>query len=139
MRHANVIYDNELSEFEDAPPTTDIEGGSIVIHKGSERKSETIAPSEDNGQSLSFIELYPNPFTNTTYIEVQHIESIELMINVYDMGGRLIENMHKGRIQEDLRYRFEFTPEEGLASGTFIVKFIMDNNNVITKQLILAK
>jgi hypothetical protein len=28
-----VIYDNEMGEDEDADPTTDIGGGSIVIHK----------------------------------------------------------------------------------------------------------
>jgi hypothetical protein len=132
----DVIYDNQMGDDEDADPTTTIRGGSIVIHDGSDKKSESI---DNSRQSLSFIEMYPNPFTNTAYIEVQHDKSIELIINVYDLGGRLIKNLHEGKIKENVRYRFEFTPEAGLASGTFIVKFTMDNNNVITKQLILAK
>jgi len=61
------------------------------------------------------------------------------MINVYDIGGRLIKNLHEGRIKENVHYRFEFTPEAGKASGTYIVKFIVDNENVITRQLILTK
>ncbi len=131
-----VIYDNQMGADDDGDPTTELGGGSIVIHEGSEKKSETILAESVN--TLSVIELYPNPFSNTAYIEVQHDESIELMINVYDMGGRLIENLHEGIMKEDVRYRFEFTPEAGLASGTFIIKFIMEND-VITKQLILAK
>ena len=29
-----VVYDNQLGEDEDADPTTEIQGGSIVIHRG---------------------------------------------------------------------------------------------------------
>lgn len=29
-----VVYDNQLGEDEDADPTTEIQGGSIVIHSG---------------------------------------------------------------------------------------------------------
>jgi len=129
----NIVYDNEIGVPELDNPTTELGGGSIVIHKGSNKKSEAIAPIENKVESLSLIEIYPNPFSNTAYIEFQHNESIELMINVYDLGGRLIENLHEGGIKDGVRYRFEFTPE-GIASGTFIVKFIMDNNNVITNQ-----
>ncbi len=137
MNEDIVIYDIDLIENEiDVPPTTDIAGGVIIIHDGSKQKSESIA---NTGESLSFTELYPNPFTNSTYIEVQHDESIELMINVYVIGGRPIENLYEVMIEKDVRYRFEFTPEAGLASDTFIVKFIFDNENVITRQLIRAK
>jgi hypothetical protein len=131
-----VIYDNQMDAGDDADPVTELGGGSIVIHKDSDKKSELITPEEG---VISEIAIYPNPFTNTAYIEVQHSESIELMINVYDIGGRLIENLYEGMIEKDIRYRFEFTPEAGFTSGTFIVKFIMNNNEVITKPLILAK
>ena len=86
----DVIYDNQMGDDEDADPTTTIGGGSIVIHSGTDKKSELISPEEG---SLSAIEIYPNPFTNTAYIEVLHTESIELMIDVYDMGGRCVRKL----------------------------------------------
>ena len=134
-----VVYDNQMSEDDDANPTTEIGAGSIVIHSGPKLKSSLIAPVGDDLETLSEIDIYPNPFSNTAYIEFQHEKSIELMINVYDISGKLIENLYEGRIEEGVRYTFEYKPEGELNNGMYIVKFVLDNESVITKQLILLK
>jgi len=130
-----IIYDNQIEEED---PLTEIGAGSIVIHSGPKLKSSIIAPVGDDVETFSEIEIYPNPFSITAYIEFQHDKSIELLVNVYDISGKLIENLYDGRIEEGVRYTFEYKPE-GVKSGTYFVKFILDNKDVITKTLILTK
>jgi hypothetical protein len=38
-----------------------------------------------------------------------------------------------------MMYRVEFSPDNNVASGVFVLKFILNNEKVITKQLILAR
>jgi hypothetical protein len=133
-----VVYDNQTGDEEDADPVSGIGGGSIVIHTGNKNKSEVL-PTDGAGDGLLSLEIYPNPFSNTAYIELKHDKSTVLLINVYDLTGKLLDNLYDGWIEENVDYSFEFNPDKDLNSGTYIIRFVLDNDKVITKQLILQK
>jgi len=48
------------------------------------------------------------------------MESKNLSIKVYDLYGRLISNIYDGIIEKDLRYNFEYKPDNSLSAGIYI-------------------
>src|SRR5690606_11490977 len=71
---STVIYDNELTASENAEATTELGGGSIVIHKpkgnGKGKGVEAIAakPEVEIEDILKTLEAYPNPVVRTAEI-----------------------------------------------------------------------
>ena len=93
----------------------------------------------DDEEGLLELDIYPNPFSSSAHIELKHDKSIELTINVYDLSGKLIDNLFDGRIEDGVSYRFELKSQDGMNSGMYYIRFILDNEDVITKPLILTK
>jgi hypothetical protein len=132
-----VVYDNQLGEQEGNDPSTEIGGGAIVVHSGTKAKSDSNKTLPD--VTISEFNIYPNPFSNTAFIDLQLIESKYISIKVYDLYGRFITNIHDGKIEENRQYNFEFKPNYGLSDGIYIIRIVMDNNRVYTKKMMLVK
>ena len=128
-----VIYDNEISSEENGDPTTEITGGSIVVHNpnsnGNNNNNRMISDSKNNNNGDFNIQLKENPFNYNAHIRVVSGESkmnTELM--VFDSNSRLI---HKNQING----MGEFTFGENFSSGIYIIK-VIQGQNVITKRII---
>jgi len=79
---------------------------------------------------------YPNPFNPTTTIrfsvETQHTTSL----GVYDITGRLIQNLMNGKIATG-KHKIKWNAEN-ISSGVYFVQ-LQNGNNVETQKLILLK
>lgn len=76
--------------------------------------------------------LYPNPSKGKFTIKMNQVESSQIKIAVYDIGGRLLHNhsySHSGSLSEEIQLQ---NPQ----SGIYLVK-IFDGNRTETKKLII--
>ncbi len=133
-----VVYDNQIGEEDDSDPTTEIAGGAIVVHSGNKKKSDVDKTLADD-LVISEFNVYPNPFSNTAFIDLQFIESKNITIRVYDMYGRFIGSIYDGLIEKGLKYNFEFSTDNSLSSGIYMVRFVIDNERAITKKIMLTR
>lgn len=79
---------------------------------------------------------YPNPFNPSTRIMVQLPAKQTVELNVFDMSGRLIQNLASGSLAAGL-HTFDFDGSN-LASGIYIYQ-LKTNQSIQTKKLTLIK
>jgi hypothetical protein len=93
-------------------------------------------PTVQAASELDQLTCYPNPFSDQLTIEIQLNEPKKLEVNIYDMSGRLIRNLFKGKagITESLVWDGRNGNGNHLFSGTYLVKA----NNMIEK-IVLKK
>jgi hypothetical protein len=91
-------------------------------------KSSSVNPTatENLGNQVSEIKLYPNPVVDELYIEVNNTESLK--VEVYSTSGIKVytENLENGKSSVSLK---------NLGSGVYFVK-VYGDHNVITKQIV---
>ena len=102
-----VVYDNQMDAADDADPTTAIGGGNIKIHK--EESAAPVKPEELNQVHLPNLTVnqiptktklfrnYPNPFNPETWIPYQLKDSVDVIISIYDLSGRLVRRLELGQ------------------------------------------
>ncbi len=79
---------------------------------------------------------YPNPFNPTTTFEFDLAHGVQVNLNVYDIGGRLVERVVDSYLSAG-RYLAEFDAS-GLTSGVYIYQIQAGDFNA-QKKLILLK
>jgi hypothetical protein len=129
-----VVYDNELNELlDDFTPTTDIAGGSIVIHKKDDKKSASVI------DPTAKINIYPNPFENSIYVDLFTETTHEIIIDMVDMNGRIIEYLYTGVIAAELDHHFEFNTKADLTPGSYILRIRAENGELIGREIIIKR
>lgn len=79
---------------------------------------------------------YPNPFNPSTTIRVEMEVSNEVNIEIFDIIGRKITNLHQGRLAGGVHeYRFDAA---GLASGIYLIK-VTTSEHTVTSPMVLIK
>lgn len=73
----------------------------------------------------NMLSVYPNPFKEKLYIEYSTDQESEVMIELYDMYGRLIRQITGDKARPGI-YTYELD-SKGLPSGTYLLKTISDN------------
>jgi hypothetical protein len=136
MANEQVVYDNQLGADDNSDPTTVIGGGAIVVHSGKKVYDQSKTVADKNTNELN---VYPNPFSSTTNIELSTFKSKRASIEVYDLYGRLVERIYDGQINSDTNNLFEFNKDNKLSPGVYIVRVILDNNEVHTKNVLFVK
>ena len=136
MANEFVVYDNQNGTEDNSDPTTEIQGGAIVVHSGKKGSDKSKIVADKNTNELN---VYPNPFSETTNIELSTLKSKRASIEVYDLYGRLVERLYDGQINSDTNNLFEFNKDNNLSPGVYIVRVILDNNEVHTKNVLLVK
>ena len=90
-----------------------------------------------NNKNLKLDNPYPNPFNPTTSISYNiPFETNNLSINVYDITGRLVEELYKGN-QFKGKHKITWNAEK-FSSGVYFIK-LQTSNEQITKKIILIK
>jgi len=85
-----VVYDNLMDADDDADPTTEIGGGSIVIHRSGPAAPELLP---DN---ISAMLPFPQPANPEVWIPYQLGSDSQVTIRIYDMRGRLVRTLDLG-------------------------------------------
>jgi hypothetical protein len=80
---------------------------------------------------------YPNPFNPSTTIDYSVADDINnLQINIYDIQGRLIDQLHSGK-QSKGEYQIIWNASR-FASGVYFI-YMIANEHVFTKKVMLVK
>ena len=109
-----VVYDNQFGDDENADATTNLAGGSIIIHNNSSNSNAKIADIP--------LKFWPNPSKTSFNIELNN-SPIKDQINIYvfDIKGNLV---HYNKINGEKKYTFG----KDLESGIYFVKLKQGEN-----------
>ena len=126
-----IVYDNQIGDSEDADPVTEIGGGSIVIHTKDVKKSSPV------GVSGSKVTIYPNPFNNFICVDISSGVTNEIIIEMVDMYGRILQHMYSGMIKENVEPHFELNTSPDLIPGSYVLQIRTVNGELIGREIIL--
>jgi len=88
---------------------------------------------ESNDYREFAINVFPNPFKNIVNIDYKLSKTSDIMIEIIDMDGRIIENIVNEK-QNAGNYRYTFNRSaRDMTSEVFIIKLTIDNNIYIKK------
>ncbi len=94
---------------------------------------------ESEGGAVSILDLDmrvgPNPFSDVTMIQVDLPADEAVTLEVYDINGRLIKQLHDGGLQGGGK-SFEFSGN-GLPKGLYIARLTTSQGQLITRKLML--
>jgi hypothetical protein len=105
-----VVYDNNLEIDDNADPTTEIGGGSIIIHT-SKTKSAEIETGLFTKTENTNISVYPNPFNDRLYFDFNSPKDVRACIDIFDVTGRKVKSVFYSFIKGGVNYHAEFIPE----------------------------
>jgi hypothetical protein len=128
----DLVYDNQNGVADDSEPTTNLEGGSIVIHTGGNKKTTPgdvaleMVPLGAPPKVYALHQNYPNPFAFSTQVRFDLPERSNVTVRVYDIRGRLVSSLIDGE-REAGSYQAEWNGRgsqgESLASGVYLFQF----------------
>ncbi|GAA4315328.1 hypothetical protein GCM10023115_27040 [Pontixanthobacter gangjinensis] len=143
---SSVIYDNEGTMAENADATTEIGGGSIVIHKPKGGGNTKTMESAEKVQAqvveaeapiiLNSLEVAPNPMQSDCEIRFSLKERLKADLLIFDMNGRQLRSLHSAVVNanELVRVRFD---RGNLPSGVYICKLVTGNGQSYERQIII--
>jgi hypothetical protein len=79
------------------------------------------------------INVYPNPASDVVAIQLNHLTANNITLELYDLTGKLLQT---SQILQGSTITYFDT--RTLYEGTYLVK-IIDNGNVVTKKIVVAK
>lgn len=87
-------------------------------------------------ENFLFIKNYPNPFNTQTNIKISIPEKSEIQLSIYDITGRYIEQIAKGKLNKG-NHEFLFNGEN-CASGIYLV-VLKTESKIKTHKIVLQK
>jgi hypothetical protein len=138
------IYDNEFNVATNADATTDLGGGSIVIHKpkGNGKAQEVVTKDTPiimqdlMPEILESLAASPNPVVSFSTVRFSLKEDANVVLRVYDYSGRMIETLYNGQVKAYQNYNVDFQ-RKNLMSGIYIVKLTTDKGQSYDKRIIV--
>lgn len=88
----------------------------------------------ENGNSKLLIDCYPNPFTNTTFINFNLPAITEASLKVFDLIGNEVRVLIEGKLQAG-NHRLQFNAD-GLKAGIYFLR-LANNNNQLTRKIVI--
>jgi len=80
------------------------------------------------------LNVYPNPFTDHIYFELQLMTDSKVLLEIYDISGSNIAAVYNDMVVAYDHYRFEYVPEN-LYRGTLNYRHIIDGQQMFSGKL----
>lgn len=80
---------------------------------------------------------YPNPFNSIVTIEFVLLHDMEITLDIFDLTGRHVETVHKGRMNKAVHIR-DWQPKSQ-ASGIYFARLVGERNVTSTMKLLYLK
>jgi hypothetical protein len=99
-----------------------------------EERPEPVSLNSAEQIATTNIDLYPNPAQNQTTLSYSLNSSSNVTLNIFDMNGRLISSLDKGRQSAGLH-----TQEialSGLDKGVYMIQIITNNATQSSKLIV---
>ena len=135
----SIIFNNNY-----APGAAELVNGR-AIRFTTENPDSYVSPlkvSNDNQipKSFSVVDVYPNPFNPLVNFNLQVAESKSYNLEVFDMMGRLVKNIHTGILVPG-NYTFSWdgrlNNSSQASSGTYFLVVSNDASSSVNKMLLL--
>jgi len=94
----------------------------------------TLSIGDIKALEYGFLEVGPIPFNNTTKISINTMRTAEVSIDIYSIGGQLIEHMHLGEFVQG-EYQLDWQAIN-LRSGVYFISLKLDNITVDQQKVI---
>jgi hypothetical protein len=104
-----------------------------VIHTKDDKKSAIVVDPEAK------IRIYPNPFYNSIYVDFFSETTYDIIIDLVDMNGRIIEFMYTGIVKENVEHQFELNANLDLTPGYYMLRIRTKNGELLTREMILKQ
>lgn len=95
-------------------------------------RTSTTVGIKNKSNNLVMLSAYPNPFIDKISVQFNTATSAELLLNVYDITGRLVKAVNFGFTQKGLHQKV--IDLDNLAAGAY--KIVITNNSDIIEQTI---
>jgi hypothetical protein len=126
-----VVYDNNIVADDNEEPTTELRGGSIVIHSVKKKSAEILSDKTEFN-----LNVYPNPFQDKVLFHFISPEDVSAQIDVYDITGRKVKTLFNDLIKKDVTYTTVFEPNAPI-SGIYIYRMTL-GESVFTGKLVVS-
>ncbi len=141
----DIIYDNESGAPKYDDPSTNLGGGSVVIHK----REQSVPKGKAKGAIVNDLELddargtmahiYPNPFYQFINVDLISVYQNEIVIDIVDMNGRLVESMFIGLTEKNIDHHFQLNPKNDLLQGVYILRIYTKEGELINREMIIKQ
>jgi flagellar hook assembly protein FlgD len=78
---------------------------------------------------------YPNPFNPSTNIHFQLATAAETTINIYDINGRLVDDMTPGTLSEG--YHSIHWDAHEIPAGAYMIQLVAGDESAVRKCMLL--
>ena len=85
---------------------------------------------------------YPNPFNPSTTISFDIIKSSEVVVNIFDINGKLVKSFDQGYLNSgshSVRWNGKSDLEKQVAGGVYLYTLTYGNETSIIKKMSLIK
>jgi hypothetical protein len=120
------------------------EGGILVMNMDCPDDTEIPGkPGKGKGQKSAeshlypgdgVLMVYPNPFAERVYFDLQWNRDSHALIEIYDIRGAKLTTLYDNRVEAGLLYRLEYAPV-GAAPGMLLYRLVIDNQVINGKVL----
>ena len=115
-----IVYDNQYGDGDNSSLTTQIAGGSIVIHPEKQGQFTSISPNalideEQHVHELA-IRIAPNPVVDYFTLSTQTQSETPIIIRVLDVIGRIVE------VKDDVPPNTSLQLGRNYRSGTYLIQ-----------------
>jgi uncharacterized protein (TIGR02145 family) len=100
-----IIYDNNIGKDDNDIPTTTLGGGSIVIHMATDKATKSSQMTEFG------LKVYPNPFTDHIYFDLQLEKDSKVSLEIFDISGTKLATVYNDVVFAFDHYQLEYTPQ----------------------------
>lgn len=84
------------------------------------------------------VQVMPNPFSNTAYINLESANTANFNVSVYSMTGQLIEVLFNGELTSGDAKQCQFDANN-LANGIYFVRIVADNGETKIEKVVLNR
>jgi hypothetical protein len=115
-----------------------IEGADKIIIKSKVKKSASILDDvvEINGTE---VKIYPSPFDDLIYIDLISNLSRQIIIDIVDMNGRIVEHVFTGIITPNVEHQFELNTKPDLITGSYMLLIRTNSGELLGWEIILKQ
>jgi hypothetical protein len=80
----------------------------------------------------------PNPFGGTLNLYFNTLQSENVTVSVFDVDGRLLQNVFKGKTNPNTPQNCQFNANE-LSNGLYIVRMTTENGMMVQQKIVLMR
>ncbi|WP_426060327.1 T9SS type A sorting domain-containing protein [Hymenobacter sp. B1770] len=140
----NTVYDNNMGSVEgsadDAQPSTELGGGSIVIHtpnKGNTANAVARDEATVNSDDSNLLEVYPNPLAKQGTIHFRSQKGGKAQVYLYNQVGALVATLYNAEVEGGREYYVTLS-SENIADGVYFCRMIT-NGKVENKRITIMR